>query len=47
MNAFAFLLGVLVGAATAVAAAAEWIERDQAAHFDRMLEQIRSLGPHL
>lgn len=47
MNAFAFLMGVLIGAATAVAAAAAWVERNQAAHFDRMLEQIRSLGLHL
>ncbi|WP_312328364.1 hypothetical protein [Stenotrophomonas sp.] len=45
MNAVAFLLGVLVGAATAVAAAAAWIERKQAAHFERMLEQVKSLGP--
>jgi hypothetical protein len=46
MNVVAFLLGVLVGAAAAVAVAAAWIERNQAAHFDRMLDQIRSLGPH-
>ncbi len=45
MNAYAFLGGVLIGAATAVAAAVAWIERNQAAHFDRMLEQIKSLGP--
>lgn len=44
MNAVAFLMGVLLGAATAVTVAAAWIERNQAAHFDRMLEQIRSLG---
>ncbi|WP_367345709.1 hypothetical protein [Stenotrophomonas bentonitica] len=45
MNAVAFLLGVAIGAALAVAAAAAWIERNQAAHFERMLEQIKSLGP--
>lgn len=47
MNVVAFLMGVLPGAATAVAVAAAWIERNQGAHFDRMLEQIKSLGPHL
>ncbi|WP_210132364.1 hypothetical protein [Stenotrophomonas rhizophila] len=47
MNAFAFLMGVLLGSATTVCVAAAWLERNQAAHFDRMLEQIRSLGPRL
>lgn len=45
MNAVAFLMGVAIGASIAVAAAAAWVERNQAAHFDRMLEQIKSLGP--
>lgn len=44
MNAVAFLLGVAIGAAITVAVAAAWVERNQAAHFDRMLDQIRSLG---
>lgn len=44
MMVFAFFAGVLVGSGLTVAAAAAWHERDQAAHFDRMLEQIRSLG---
>ena len=47
MIGFAFFGGVLVGAGLTVAAAAAWHERDQSAHFDRMLEQIKSLGPRL
>lgn len=47
MMVFAFFAGVLVGAGVTVAAAAAWHERDQAAHFDRMLDQIKSLGPRL
>lgn len=45
MNVVAFLLGVAIVAAIAVAAAAAWLERNQAAHFERILEQIKSLGP--
>lgn len=47
MIVFAFFAGVLVGAGLTVAAAAAWHERDQAAHFDRMLDQIKSPGPRL
>ncbi|UQY89240.1 hypothetical protein LQE85_08600 [Stenotrophomonas rhizophila] len=45
MIVLAFFGGVLAGASLTVAAAAVWHERDQAAHFDRILEQIKSLGP--
>lgn len=47
MMVFAFFGGVLAGAGLTVAAAAAWHERNQAAHFDRMLDQIKSLGPRL
>lgn len=47
MIVFAFFGGVFVGAGLTVAEAAAWHERNQAAHFDRMLEQIKSLGPRL
>lgn len=45
MIVLAFFGGVLAGASLTVAAAAAWHERDQAAHFDRILDQIKSLGP--
>jgi len=45
MSVVCFFGGFLAGATAAVVVAACWMERDQAAHFDRILEQIRSLGP--
>lgn len=45
MNSLFFFLGVLAGAALSVVVADLWLERSQAAHFERMLDQIKSLGP--
>lgn len=45
MNVVFFFLGVVAGAILTVVAACIWLERNQAEHFDRMLDQIRSLGP--
>lgn len=45
MNVLIFFLGLLVGAAITVMATTVWLERNQAAHFDQMLDQLKSLGP--
>lgn len=45
MNALFFFLGVLAGAGMAVMVSDIWLERSQAAHFEQMLDQIKSLGP--
>jgi len=45
MSVFVFFLGVLIGVGVTVAVAACWMERHQAAHFEQLLNQIKSLGP--
>lgn len=47
MSALFFLLGLLVGSVLSVAVAVIWHGRCHAAHFQQMLDQIRSLGPRL
>lgn len=47
MSVVTFFLGFLAGATLAAIVATTWLDRCQAEHFARMLEQIRSLGPRV
>lgn len=47
MSAVFFLLGFVIGSVLSVAVAIVWHGRCHAAHFQKMLDQVKSLGPRL